>query len=140
MCLEPPVIQETNPDAQRYQLQSHDCTPGPVVSLDKVIPRLRNKITVLDFPHPVLLSYCWIWTGRNNRNGYGRVSWGGKEPVAHRLIWELHIGPIPPKHLLDHLCRNRNCVNPHHMEPVTVQVNTLRGKAILFQRQHQSGN
>lgn len=75
---------------------------------------------------------CWIWTGRLNRNGYGRAAIGGREPVAHRAIYEAVIGPIPIGHVLDHLCRNRPCVNPWHMEPVTVAVNTHRGTAVLF--------
>jgi hypothetical protein len=69
-----------------------------------------------------------------NRNGYGRIGYGGKEPVAHRLIYELLVGPIPLGHILDHLCRNRNCVNPEHLEPVTHQVNTHRGDAVLFKK------
>lgn len=70
---------------------------------------------------------CWVWLGRSSRNGYGRICVRGKERQAHRVLWALLFGPIPPAHVLDHLCRNRACVNPAHLEPVTVQVNTLRG-------------
>lgn len=77
---------------------------------------------------------CWIWVGRLNRNGYGRICLGGREPMAHRVSYELHVGPIPDGLVLDHLCRVRCCVNPFHLEPVTVQVNTLRGGAKLFGR------
>lgn len=77
---------------------------------------------------------CWLWQGRRNRNGYGRVRWLGKEPVVHRLIFELvRMVDIPDKHVLDHRCEIRNCCNPGHLEPVTVKVNTHRGKAKLFQ-------
>ena len=78
---------------------------------------------------------CWVWTGkRKSRNGYGRMRVGGKERAAHRVIYEWLIGPIPDKRILDHRCRNRACVNPWHMEPVTHRINTLRGDATLFKR------
>lgn len=75
-------------------------------------------------------SECWEWTGAHNRNGYGtfRVGGAGTSPAqAHRYSYELLVGPIPPGLSLDHLCRNRGCVNPSHLEPVTGRVNTLRG-------------
>lgn len=77
---------------------------------------------------------CWIWTGRLNRNGYGRAAIAGREPVAHRAVYEALVGPIPSRRVLDHLCRNRRCVNPSHLEPVTVATNTHRGTAVLFAR------
>jgi hypothetical protein len=46
---------------------------------------------------------------------------------AHRVAFEWLVGPVPKGLVLDHLCRNRGCVNPSHLEPVTQQVNTLRG-------------
>lgn len=79
-------------------------------------------------------STCWFFVeaGRENRNGYGRLYWQGKELMAHRLSYEAHIGPIPEGLVLDHTCTNRCCINPAHLEPVTVKVNTHRGKAKLF--------
>lgn len=79
---------------------------------------------------------CWwfVELGRENRNGYARLRWQGRELMAHRLSYEAHVGPIPDGLVLDHTCRNRCCVNPAHLEPVTVQVNTLRGEALLFGR------
>src|SRR5213593_4533327 len=68
---------------------------------------------------------CWRWTGSQRRGGYGRVRIGGRDFVAHRVAYELTIGPIPDGLQLDHLCRNRLCVRPAHLEPVTGQVNTL---------------
>lgn len=79
---------------------------------------------------------CWFMAeGRENRNGYIRIKHQGKELMAHRLVYEAIIGPIPDGLLLDHTCRNRACCNPDHLEPVTVQVNTLRGEARLFGHQ-----
>lgn len=77
---------------------------------------------------------CWIWLGEENRNGYGRFKRRGKKIMAHKYYFQLFKGPIQRGLVLDHLCRNRACVNPEHLEPVTVQVNTLRGEAKLFGR------
>ncbi len=66
---------------------------------------------------------CWLWTGALNSNGYGM---GATGVSAHRLAYEWMVGPIPYGRDLDHLCRNRACVNPHHLEPVTRSVNVLR--------------
>lgn len=74
---------------------------------------------------------CWPWTGAmNNVYGYGRMSIGHKRQVrAHRLVYEILVGPIPTGYQLDHLCRNRRCVNPAHLEPVSNRVNCMRGEA-----------
>lgn len=80
---------------------------------------------------------CWIWLGELNRNGYGRISLGGKRLMAHRVLYELMVGPIGEGLVLDHLCRMRCCVNPAHMEPVTVRENTLRGLAKLFTKKEE---
>ena len=68
---------------------------------------------------------CWIWRGRIAPNGYGRL--GSK--YAHRVMYELHVGPIPTGLDVDHLCRVRHCVNPRHLEPVTRSENLRRGKS-----------
>lgn len=68
---------------------------------------------------------CWPWLGFRHF-GYGRF----KNPTSqqvHRYSYELQVGPIPEGMVIDHLCRNKGCVNPAHMEVVTVRENTLRG-------------
>ncbi len=70
---------------------------------------------------------CWEWTGTLNESGYGIINIDGRMYRAHRLMWVWRRGPIPEGLVIDHLCRNRSCVNPAHMEVVTHRVNILRG-------------
>lgn len=81
---------------------------------------------------------CWIWTGSMQANGYGNIALSLREDfkggsgrlLAHRAMYELLKGPIPAGLDLDHICRVRKCVNPEHLEPVTRQVNVLRGQTV----------
>lgn len=72
---------------------------------------------------------CWEWTAFVMKNGYGKFGMGrGKSPVlAHRWSCEFFKGEIPAGLVIDHLCRNRRCVNPDHLEAVTTRTNLLRG-------------
>jgi hypothetical protein len=70
---------------------------------------------------------CWEWTGRLFWDGYGVVWYRRKQKRAHRMMYELLVGPIPDGLQIDHLCRNPKCVNPDHLEPVTQRENLLRG-------------
>jgi hypothetical protein len=69
---------------------------------------------------------CWLWTAARDGSGYGHVRWQGKLVKAHRIVYELLVGPITEE-TLDHLCRVWHCVNPDHLEPVSRRENTLRG-------------
>lgn len=76
---------------------------------------------------------CWLWTGGITSAGYGAFyPWpGSKQVSAHRFCYENEIGPIPVGLELDHLCRVRHCVRPSDLEPVTRQINLLRGDTIV---------
>lgn len=76
------------------------------------------------------LGCCWDWNASlNTRDGYGQVNFRGKMRRAHTVAYELEVGRVPAGLVLDHLCRRRHCVNPSHLEPVTLAENTKRGMA-----------
>lgn len=70
---------------------------------------------------------CIVWTGGKSGNGYGQLTKLGRTWMAHRLAYELLRGTVPRGLDLDHLCRNRACVRPDHLEPVTRSENIKRG-------------
>jgi len=71
---------------------------------------------------------CWTWTASAQPGGYGQFNVSGRPERAHRLAYVALVGPIPEGLVLDHLCRNPACVNPEHIEAVTVLENTMRGQ------------
>lgn len=74
---------------------------------------------------------CWEWTASKDVEGYGRIGEGGKygRPLlAHRVSWFFEYG-VWPKETIDHLCRNRGCVRPSHLEDVSMKENILRGES-----------
>jgi hypothetical protein len=70
---------------------------------------------------------CWEWTGAKIPNGYGSIRSKTGQLLAHRVAYEIFVGPIPDGMSIDHLCRNRACVSAEHLEPVTTRENVLRG-------------
>ncbi len=98
--------------------------------LEKVLQRIRLEPSILPTP-------CWLWTGPTSGAGYKgqkkgrghsypRMSLDGQTVAVHLVIWTHYNGFIPGRKQLDHLCRQRCCVNPEHLELVTHRVNQLR--------------
>lgn len=82
--------------------------------------RFKNKI--------LMIGDCWAWAAFVRPDGYAIINWNGKRShYAHRAVYELLVGPIPESLTLDHRCRNRMCVNPAHLEPISFTENVLRG-------------
>jgi hypothetical protein len=77
---------------------------------------------------------CWHWRGAVTSSGYGSVGHEGRLWSTHRLAYELLIGPIPDGLHIDHLCLNKLCCNPWHLEPVTQQENRRRQHAVRYGR------
>lgn len=84
-----------------------------------ILDRFWNKVQITNG--------CWIWIGCRDGKGYGLFSSGESGLRAHRFSWEIHNRlPLPAGHEMDHLCKNRSCVNPAHLEAVTQYVNNMR--------------
>lgn len=103
-----------------------------------LIDRIRAKIVV----DPS--TGCWNWQGATNEKGYGTIREGVRDGgssknlrtlMTHRVMYQHEVGPIPSRLVIDHLCRNRACANPAHLEPVTVEENIRRGDAGKPQRE-----
>lgn len=91
-----------------------------------VYPRLMKRVSM----EP---SGCWLWRG-NLTNGYGTISVHGRRVKVHRCSYEMFNGPIPDGLAIDHLCRQRACINPLHLEAVTLKENILRGESPTAER------
>lgn len=105
------------------------------------VPGTNDTFARRVFAHVDASGDCWEWRGAKT-NGYGVINRGGGggagNEQAHRAVWQLLVGEIEDDLQLDHLCRNRGCVNPDHLEPVTAEENKRRGfsSAVLYgQRQ-----
>ena len=72
---------------------------------------------------------CWLFTGPAASNGYARITVDGRQLLLHRFVYELLVSPIPDGLTIDHLCCQRLCVNPAHLDPVPASVNTARAFA-----------
>lgn len=87
-----------------------------------------DLLTRLDRRKRVTDDGCWEWNGALTGLGYARMQVGRGKLYVHRVAYELHVGPVPDGLELDHLCRNRACFNPGHLEPVTRLVNMQRSQ------------
>lgn len=104
-------------------------------------PGRRHKTEAERFwPKVNASGVCWEWTAGASDTGYGNF---GRDPEhgyanisAHQWAWEFLVGPVPPGLVLDHLCRNRRCVNPDHLEPVPFAENIRRGRNANREKTH----
>lgn len=88
----------------------------------KSYERFLQRISISD-------SGCWQMTGLHDRDGYAHFHKSKRQSKAHRISYEFHSGLIPAGLTIDHLCKNKGCVNPEHLEAVTAQENASRHKA-----------
>lgn len=112
-----------NPRVQRSKL----C--GGTTSISDLPARMQGKVSLELCPLAGLGNFCWTWTGALNSRGYGCVGIDGKSQLIHRVAYQLLVGPIPAGLQIDHLCQNKRCCNPAHLEPVTGKVNCERTAA-----------
>lgn len=102
-------------------MPAHKLTPSQLE--DSLRQRWQERWVPVGHP-----AGCWEWTGAKNDSGYGQLRSGqGRLVYAHRLAFEMYVGPIPEGMVIDHLCRTPSCVNPLHLEAVSVSENAQRG-------------
>jgi hypothetical protein len=94
---------------------------------ERIVARLFAKVTEAKVTKGD--TGCWVYQGQKTKGGYGTLWVYGKDVYTHRLAYELLRADIPEGLHIDHLCRNRACCNPWHLEPVTNAVNSRRGNS-----------
>lgn len=102
----------------------------PLLTREQLSERFAAKVEKTDG--------CWLWRGTIDNYGYGRLvsRSTGRAIVmgAHRVSYVLHVGPISDGLQIDHLCRVRDCVNPAHLQAVSIAENIARGETGIHQR------
>lgn len=97
-----------------------------MTGLRQLPERMRTKIQPELCPIAGLSGDCWTWTGAIQSKGYGSFQYDGRRQSTHRLSYALLVGPIPSGLQIDHLCENKACCNPAHLEAVTDAENKSR--------------
>lgn len=115
--------------SSKFRLPPKPHTAKPI-DLALLTPDVRARFAEkVSDPDPV--TSCRVWLASGDGRGYGRFWLAGRLVRAHRLAFVLHHGAdVPPGLVLDHLCRNRGCVSPNHLAPVTVRENNLAPGAL----------
>lgn len=107
--------------------------------MENLIEILRDKNNLIRFTKFIqldILTGCWNWTGSINKDGYGNFSIKHKNIRAHRFSYVYWNGCIQTTLVLNHICRNRKCVNPEHLEQVTVKENINKGRRFNSEKTH----
>lgn len=101
-------------------------------NMGRDLEKLRNQVSVMERVmknvDKDLNTGCWNWTGRisGRKHGYPQISVGGRQTMVHRITFEELTRPLVPGETIDHLCRNPHCVNPEHLEPISLRENVKR--------------
>lgn len=115
-----------------YGRRIHAPQPSPrtadTVIRSEMHRRLDGPAETRFWPRVEVVGDCWLWRGALHR-GYGSFRGDGRSLKAYRWAWESVNGPVPAGLELDHLCRNKACVRPDHLDPVPHSVNVARGDA-----------
>jgi hypothetical protein len=90
------------------------------------IIRLLGKVIEGEQIPAGLSTPCWLWNAGKDKHGYGQIKWRGKARWAHRVSFEVFVGPIPAGEEVDHLCHCHSCINPEHLSVSSVTNNRRR--------------
>jgi hypothetical protein len=101
--------------------------------LEDKMPRKQIPLEQRFWSRVIKTGDCWLWENPK-KSGYGEIKIDGKMEKAHIISYRMDIGPVPKGLELDHLCRNRSCVRPDHLEAVTHIVNVRRGLAGAYNK------
>lgn len=130
----PDILPDNAPVGVQWQSTADDfvmpLTHPDVIPATKQIT-LGKRLAAKTLPEPN--SGCYLFIGAVGPNGYGRLGVGSRGSgtiYAHRASYEIHVGPIPHGLTIDHLCRNKLCVRPAHLEAVTATENTRRAAVV----------
>lgn len=111
--------------------------PEPLDLVDRFLSKVNKSGPVPDYRPE--LGPCWLWLMEPAVTGYGVISIENQVQYAHRVSYELFVDAIPDGLTIDHLCRVQMCVNPAHLEPVTLAENTRREMEVRWGTTIQGG-